>query len=38
MKPVVDKLTAEDLVSIAAYVASLRQAPGPAAATQTASR
>ena len=38
MKPVVDKLTAEDLVSVAAYVASLRQAPGPAAATQTASR
>ena len=36
MKPVVDKLTAEDFVSIAAYVASRPQTPGPA--TQTAAR
>lgn len=36
MKPVVAKLTAEDFVSIAAYVASRPQAAGPA--TQTAAR
>src|SRR5262245_22062886 len=36
MKPVVEKLTAEDFVSIAAYVASRPQTPGPA--TQTAAR
>jgi cytochrome c553 len=36
MKPVVEKLTAEDFVSLAAYVSSLRQAPAPAA--QTAAR
>jgi cytochrome c553 len=36
MKPVVEKLTAEDLVAIAAYVASRPQAAAPAA--QTAAR
>jgi cytochrome c553 len=36
MKPVVEKLTAEDFVSIAAYVASRPQTPGPA--NQTAAR
>jgi cytochrome c553 len=36
MKPVVEKLTAEDFVAIAAYVASRPQTPGPA--TQTAGR
>jgi len=36
MKPVVEKLTAEDFVSIAAYVASQPQAKAPAA--QTAAR
>ena len=36
MKPVVDKLTAEDLVAVAAYVASRPQPAGPG--TQTAAR
>jgi cytochrome c553 len=36
MKPVVDKLTAEDFVAVAAYVASRPQPPGPG--TQTAAR
>ena len=36
MKPVVEKLTAEDLVSVAAYVASRPQAAAPG--TQTAAR
>jgi cytochrome c553 len=36
MKPVVDKLTAEDLVAISAYVASRPQPP--AAGAQTAAR
>jgi len=36
MKPVVEKLTAEDLISISAYVASRPQTAAPA--TQTAAR
>jgi cytochrome c553 len=33
MKPVVDNLTAEDLVAIAAYLASRPQAAAPGAST-----